>query len=107
MDVDVPLAVDFEVAGERLEVGFQYAAGRFPAERAEALADAYREALLALLEDPAQPPTAAQAEDSVELRRVLKVLSRVLGRPLAADQASPAPAGIRCWACRRSPNCAG
>ena len=29
---------------------------------------------------------AAQAEDSVELRRVLKVLSRVLGRPLAADQ---------------------
>ncbi|MCR7629016.1 alpha/beta fold hydrolase, partial [Pseudomonas aeruginosa] len=86
VDVDVPLAVDFEVAGERLEVGFQYAAGRFPAERAEALADAYREALLALLEDPAQPPTAAQAEDSVELRRVLKVLSRVLGRPLAADQ---------------------
>ncbi|MFO7073883.1 hypothetical protein P3E18_26965, partial [Pseudomonas aeruginosa] len=63
VDVDVPLAVDFEVAGERLEVGFQYAAGRFPAERAEALADAYREALLALLEDPAQPPTAAQAED--------------------------------------------
>ncbi|HGJ8981617.1 TPA: alpha/beta fold hydrolase [Pseudomonas aeruginosa] len=52
----------------------------------QALADAYREALLALLEDPAQPPTAAQAEDSVELRRVLKVLSRVLGRPLAADQ---------------------
>ncbi|MBF3263465.1 hypothetical protein HKT44_37745, partial [Pseudomonas aeruginosa] len=35
VDVDVPLAVDFEVAGERLEVGFQYAAGRFPAERAE------------------------------------------------------------------------
>ncbi len=33
-----------------------------------------------------QPPAAAQAEDSVELRRVLKVLSRVLGRPLAADQ---------------------
>ncbi|WP_055315895.1 non-ribosomal peptide synthetase [Pseudomonas aeruginosa] len=86
VDVDVPLAVDFEVAGERLEVGFQYAAGRFPAERAEALADAYREALLALLEDPAQPPAAVQAEDSVELRRVLKVLSRVLGRPLAADQ---------------------
>ncbi|MGV8346538.1 hypothetical protein ACV330_30235, partial [Pseudomonas aeruginosa] len=72
VDVDVPLAVDFEVAGERLEVGFQYAAGRFPAERAEALADAYREALLALLEDPPQLHAVLGLGRRGRLRRVLE-----------------------------------
>ncbi|MBW5466096.1 hypothetical protein GOY11_34385, partial [Pseudomonas aeruginosa] len=55
-------------------------------ELAEALADCDREAVLTLLEYPSQPTTAAQADDSVDLRRVLTFVSRVLGRPLAADQ---------------------
>ncbi|GEM_PF-886567 len=89
VDVDVPLAVDFEVRGERLELGFQYDARRFDEDRATRFAQAYRHALEELLAwrfDEPRVGLSGNAGRHPWLPCVLNAFARALGRPVVETE---------------------
>lgn len=85
VDVDIPLAVDFEVAGDRLRLGFQYDARRFDEGRAAAFARTYRQSLDELLAwrfDEPRLGLSGAAEHLPWLGCVLDAFGRALERPV-------------------------
>ncbi|WP_263139632.1 non-ribosomal peptide synthetase [Pseudomonas sp. RIT-PI-AD] len=89
VDVDVPLAVDFEVEGERLKLGFQYDARRFDEAQANAFARAYRHTLDALLAWQFEEPRAdltSIAKGDAYLGSVIDCFGRALGRPVTEEE---------------------
>jgi amino acid adenylation domain-containing protein/FkbM family methyltransferase len=88
VDVDVPLAVDFEIAGDDLAVGFQYDARRFDAGTVDRIARAFDAALDDLLDAPSGEVSGTSephGSDSL-LGLVTETVAGILGRRPEPDQ---------------------